>query len=37
MLEGVHLCVITDAGLLPGRDHVAIAEAALASFWMNSS
>jgi thiamine-phosphate pyrophosphorylase len=30
MLEGVHLCVITDPGLVPGRDHVAIAEAALA-------
>jgi len=30
MLEGVHLCVITDSGLVPGRDHVAIAEAALA-------
>lgn len=30
MLEGVHLCVITDPGLVPGRDHVAVAEAALA-------
>ena len=26
----VHLCVITDATLVPGRDHVAVAEAALA-------
>ena len=30
MLESVHLCVITDPGLVPGRDHVAIADAALA-------
>lgn len=30
MLESVHLCVITDPSLVPGRDHVAIAEAALA-------
>ena len=30
MLADVHLCVITDPGLVPGRDHVAIAEAALA-------
>jgi thiamine-phosphate pyrophosphorylase len=30
MLKGVHLCVITDPTLAPGRDHVAIAEAALA-------
>ncbi len=30
MVEGLHLCVITDPGLAPGRDHVAIAEAALA-------
>jgi thiamine-phosphate pyrophosphorylase len=30
MLEGLHLCAITDATLIPGRDHVAIAEAALA-------
>jgi len=30
ILEGVHLCVITDPGLAPGRDHVAIADAALA-------
>jgi thiamine-phosphate pyrophosphorylase len=30
MLEAVHLCVITDPGLAPGRDHVAIAAAALA-------
>jgi thiamine-phosphate pyrophosphorylase len=30
MLETVHLCVITDPALAPGRDHVAIAGAALA-------
>lgn len=30
MLERLHLCAITDATLVPGRDHVAIAEAALA-------
>lgn len=30
MLERLHLCVITDAHLVPGRDHVAIAKAALA-------
>jgi thiamine-phosphate pyrophosphorylase len=30
MLERLHLCVITDPGLAPGRDHVSIAEAALA-------
>jgi thiamine-phosphate pyrophosphorylase len=30
MLERLHLCVITAAGLVPGRDHVAVAEAALA-------
>ena len=30
MLEQVHVCVITDAGLAPGRDHAAIAEGALA-------
>jgi len=30
MRRGVHLCVITDATLVPGRDHVAVAEAALA-------
>jgi thiamine-phosphate pyrophosphorylase len=30
MLERLHLCVITDANLVPGRDHVAIAGAALA-------
>jgi thiamine-phosphate pyrophosphorylase len=30
MLERLHLCVITDAGLAPARGHVAIAEAALA-------
>ncbi|HYL80967.1 MAG TPA: thiamine phosphate synthase [Candidatus Acidoferrum sp.] len=29
MLAGLHLCVITDPGLAPGKDHVAIAEAAL--------
>lgn len=29
MLEQLHLCVITDPGLAPARDHVAIAEAAL--------
>ncbi len=29
-LRDVHLCVITDPHLAPGRDHVAIAEAALA-------
>ena len=29
MLHSLHLCVITDAGLAPGKDHVAIAEAAL--------
>jgi len=30
MLGQLHLCVITDPALAPGRDHVAIAEAALA-------
>lgn len=30
MLAGLHLCVITDAGLAGGRDHVAVAAAALA-------
>ena len=30
MLDGLHLCVITDPGLAPGRNHVAIADAALA-------
>ena len=30
MLGQLHLCVITDPTLAPGRDHVAIAEAALA-------
>ncbi len=30
MLDRLHLCVITDATLVPGRDHVAIARAALA-------
>lgn len=30
MLASVHLCVITDPGLAPGWDHVAIAQAALA-------
>jgi thiamine-phosphate pyrophosphorylase len=30
MRRSIHLCVITDATLVPGRDHVAIAEAALA-------
>lgn len=30
MLDTLHLCVITDATLAPGRDHVAIARAALA-------
>lgn len=30
MLDRLHLCVITDATLAPGRDHVAIARAALA-------
>ena len=30
MLARLHLCVITDANLVPGRDHVAIAGAALA-------
>lgn len=30
MLEFLHLCAITDAALVPGRNHVAIAEAALA-------
>lgn len=30
MLDRLHLCVITDATLAPGRDHVAIAKAALA-------
>jgi thiamine-phosphate pyrophosphorylase len=30
MLDRLHLCVITDAGLVPGRDHVVVAEAALA-------
>lgn len=29
MLDQLHLCVITDAALAPGRDHVAIARAAL--------
>lgn len=29
MLDRLHLCVITDAALAPGRDHVAIARAAL--------
>lgn len=29
MLDRLHLCVITDARLVPGRDHVAIAGAAL--------
>lgn len=29
--RSIHLCVITDAGLVPGRDHVAVAEAALAA------
>ena len=29
MLDRLHLCVITDATLAPGRDHVAIARAAL--------
>jgi thiamine-phosphate pyrophosphorylase len=29
MLHRIHLCVITDPGLAPARDHVAIAEAAL--------
>jgi len=30
MRRSIHLCVITDATLVPGRDHVTIAEAALA-------
>ncbi len=30
MLRAVHLCVITDLHLAPGKDHVAIAEASLA-------
>lgn len=30
MLKGLHLCAITDATLVPGRDHVMIAELALA-------
>jgi thiamine-phosphate pyrophosphorylase len=30
VLDRLHLCVITDARLAPGRDHVAIARAALA-------
>ncbi len=30
MLERLHLCVITDATLIPGRGHVALAAAALA-------
>lgn len=30
MLDSLHLCVITDPKLAPGRDHVAIAAAALA-------
>ncbi len=30
MLDRLHLCVITDATLVPGRDHVTIARAALA-------
>jgi thiamine-phosphate pyrophosphorylase len=30
VLDRLHLCVITDATLAPGRDHVAIASAALA-------
>jgi thiamine-phosphate diphosphorylase len=29
-LSHARLCVITDAGLVPGKDHVAVAEAALA-------
>lgn len=29
MLNRLHLCVITDATLVPGRDHIAIARAAL--------
>jgi thiamine-phosphate pyrophosphorylase len=29
MRQGVHLCVITDPHLAPGKDHVAIAQAAL--------
>lgn len=29
MLDRLHLCVITDATLVPGRDHVTIARAAL--------
>ena len=29
-LGRMHLCVITDAGLIPGRDHLVVAEAALA-------
>ena len=31
MLDRLHLCVITDATLVPGRDHVAIAQAALSA------
>ena len=31
MLDRLHLCVITDATLVPGRDHVAIAGAALSA------
>jgi thiamine-phosphate pyrophosphorylase len=30
MLDRLHVCVITDAGLAPARDHVAVASAALA-------
>jgi len=31
VLDRLHLCVITDATLVPGRDHVAIAKAALSA------
>ena len=31
MLDRLHLCVITDATLVPGRDHVAIAQAAISA------
>ena len=31
MLDRLHLCVITDATLVPGRDHVAVAAAALSA------
>jgi len=31
VLDRLHLCVITDATLVPGRDHVAIAQAALSA------